>query len=299
MKRDSIGALAFAALGMAGVALTQPSLARSIHDAKDREDVYVLPPPAQLEAGTLGYRAAAVDMLWVKLRVEYGIHFTEQRPFPDVTHYLDALIALEPDFPPVYKYADTMLCYHAGDATEDDARKTRAYLERGIKERPDDHEVWLRYGQFLAFMSPSFLKSPDEIERWRVDGARALERAVDLGDDPDRSIASATLLDKHGQREAAVRGLERAYALTDDAKARELIAYKLASLHADDVRDKAVRDVEFIERTWRTRWPFTKRAAALLLGPAPDPLACVGPKGARTSDCANDWEPTLPSSKER
>ncbi len=297
MTRDALGALVFAALGLAGIVVTQPSLARSLHDAKDREDVYVLPPPTQLEIGTLGYRAAAVDMLWAKLRVEYGMHFLENRRFPDVTHYIDALIALEPDFPPVYKYADTMLCYHAGEATEDDARKVRAYLERGLEARPEDHEIWLRYGQFLAFMSPSFLKSTDEIERWRVDGAAALQRAVELGDDPDRSIASATLLDNHGQREAAVRALERAYAMTDDPDEREKIAVKLARLHADDVRDRASRDVAFIEQRWRSRWPFAKRVTALLLGPAPDPLACVGPKGAHTPDCATDWDPVLPSSK--
>src|SRR5207237_966900 len=105
------------------------------------EDVYLFPPPAQLEAGTLGYRAAAVDMIWVKLRVEYGMHFVEQRPFPDVTHYLDAILQLEPDYPPVFKYVDTMLSFHAGDATADDARAVRAYLERGLRARPDDHEV--------------------------------------------------------------------------------------------------------------------------------------------------------------
>jgi tetratricopeptide (TPR) repeat protein len=298
-RRDAVGAIVFAALGVAGVAFTQPSLAESIHAAKDREDVYVLPPPAQLEVGTLGYRAAAVDMLWVKLRVEYGMHFVEKRAFPDVTHYMDAILAIEPDFAPVYKYADTMLCYHEGYGSEADARAARAYLERGIEARPDDHEVWLHYGQFLAFMSPTFLHDANEIDRWRQDGAKALERAVELGDDPTRSISAANLLNQHGEREAAVRALERAYAMTDDPKTRELIAFKLGNLHADDARERATRDVAFIEEKWRTRWPFVARGTSLLLGPAPDPLACAGPKGAHRVECASDWEPVLPSSKER
>jgi hypothetical protein len=295
---DRVGALVLAAVGAAGVALTQPSLARGIHAAKQREDVYLFPPPEQLRIGTLGYTAAAVDMLWVKLRVEYGMHFVEQRPFPDVTHYMDAILALEPDFFPVYKYADTMLCYHAGEGTADDARAARAYLERGIAARPDDHEVWLHYGQFLAFMSPSFLDSPEEIEAWRQKGATALERAVELGDDPSRSIEAANLLDRHGERAAAVRALERAYALTDDPETREIISIKLAQLHADDVRERAKEDVAFIEKAWKSRWPFVARGTALLLGPAPDPLACAGPQGARDPACAMDWEPVLPSSKQ-
>ena len=294
MNRDVVGAIAFVALGVAGVALTQPSLASGIHAAKEREDVYLFPPPAQLEVATLGYKAAAVDMLWAKLRVEYGMHFVEQRPFPDVAHYMDAILQLEPDYYPVYKYADTFLCYHAGDATADDARRARAFMERGIAARPDDHEVWLHYGQFLAFMSPSFLSATDEIEAWRREGAQALQRAVELGDDPDRSIAAANLLDRHGERGAAVRALERAYALTDDENTRALITMKLTQFHADDVRDRSKEDVEFIEGRWRSRWPFVARGTALLLGPAPDPLVCVGPK-ARDSKCAMDWEPVLPS----
>jgi hypothetical protein len=298
MNRDALGAIAFVAFGVAGVALTQPSLASGLHAAKEREDVYLFPPPAQLQVATLGYKAAAVDMLWVKVRIEFGTHFVEKRPFPDVTHYMDAILELEPDYFPIFKYADTMLLYHAGNVTADDARTARAYIERGIETRPNDHEVWLHYGQFLAFMAPSYLTDPAEIDRWRRDGAHALQRAVELGDDPDRSIAAANLLNKEGEHAAAVRALERTYALTDDEKTRELIAYKLAQLHADDARERATLDVSFIEGIWRSRWPFVARGTALLLGPAPDPLVCAGPKGAHDPGCAMDWEPVLPSSKQ-
>ncbi len=296
MRDARLTALGIIAMGVAGVALTQPGLARSIHAAKAREDVYLFPPPAELEVATLGYRAAFVDMLWVKLRIEYGMHFVEQRPFPDAPHYVDALLGLEPDFAPVYKYVDTMLCYHAGVGTSEDAHATRAYLERGLKARPDDHEVWLHYGQFLAFMGASYLTDQAEIERWRVDGAAALARAVELGDDPDRSIAAANLLSSHGERDAAVRALERAYSLTDDETSREGIAKKLATLQADDVRDRAVDDVQYIERTWRQHWAFLPRSAALVLGPSVDATLCVGSAASRDPACARDWQPHLPSS---
>jgi len=295
--RDAVAAVVLALASAATVAVVQPGLASELHAAKAREDVYLFPPPAELRVATLGYRAAVVDMLWVKLRVEYGMHFGEKRPFPDVDHYVDALLELEPDFAPIYKYVDTMLCYHAGTGTADDARRARAYLERGLKERPYDHEVWLHYGQFIAFMGASFLDSQAEIDQWRVDGAAALERAVELGEDPDRSLAAATLLSENGKRDAAVRALQRAYALTDDPQSRATIAHQLGELHADDVRERATKDVSFIEGRWRARWPFTSRGAALLLGPGPDPLACVGARAASDPDCSFDWEPMLPSSK--
>ena len=45
-----------------GVAYLQPRLAHTVHEVKQRDDVYVLPPPAELRAMTLGYHAAAVDL---------------------------------------------------------------------------------------------------------------------------------------------------------------------------------------------------------------------------------------------
>jgi hypothetical protein len=292
------GALVAIALGVLGVALTQPSLARGLHAAKAREDVYLFPPPEQLRVATLGYRAAVVDMLWVKLRIENGIHLLEKRPFPDAPHYFDALLELEPDFPPAFKYVDSMLCYREGSG-EREARLTRAYLERGIAARPNDHEVWLRYGQFLAFMGGSFLTSKEEIEQWRVDGAAALARAVELGDDPDRSLAAASLLSSHGANAAAVRVLEQTYALTDDEQERENIARKLADLHAEDVRDRAKNDLLFIESIWRDRWPFLPRTAVMLVGPGRDTLKCAGHEGSSDPACALGWSERVPSSKER
>ena len=47
---------------------------------------------------TLGYTAAAVDLLWAKVLVEYGIHHAEKRPFADLEAYLDAILTLEPTY---------------------------------------------------------------------------------------------------------------------------------------------------------------------------------------------------------
>ncbi len=300
MMTRSSGALytvTLAALGMVGVALTQPGLAWSLHAAKAREDVYLFPPPLELRIATLGYHAAVVDMLWVKLRVEFGMHYVERRPFPSAPQYFDALLELEPDYAPAFKYVETMLLYREGGGTPEDARSVRAYLERGIKARPNDHEVWLHYGQFISFMASSYLTSNDEIERWRVDGASALSRAVELGEAPERSLSAANLLSAHGARDAAVRTLERAYALTDDEKTRDIISEKLGALHADDIRERAQLDVGFIDRVWHDHYPFGPRSLALILGPGRSTSGCTGQAPAHDPDCALDWQPQLPSSR--
>ena len=229
--REAVVAALLLAGGASLVAVTRPGLAAVAHRVKQRDDVYTLPPPGELRLLSLGYDAALVDTLWAKLLVEYGTHWGEHRAFEDVPHYLDAILALEPDYPPLYKYAATLLVYRPLVGTEADARMARAYLERGVfKERPDDHAVWLEYGQFIGFIGPGFLPSPAEQDEWRHDGAKAIAHAVELGADPDRSLTAATMLSRYGERDAALKELERALPLTDDPYTQAQIELKLQLL---------------------------------------------------------------------
>ena len=292
--RSVAATAALLVVGIGGVALTQPRLARTLHDTKAREDVYLFPPPAQLQILTLGHSSAAVDLLWVKLRIEFGIHLIEHRPFPDVYHYVDAILALEPDYAPLYKYADTLILYSVETAGEADAIRVHDYLERGTKERPGDRDVWLHYGQFLAFMAPTYVRDPAVLESWRKEGALALSRSVELGEDADRSFSVAFLLNKAGERDAAVRALRRAFALTDDPAMREHLAAQLATLQASDEQEAAQDDARFVENAWRRDYPFLSRGSFLLLAPRRDTLRCAGPDH-RAAECSTAWHDVLPS----
>src|SRR6202042_685051 len=112
--------------------------------------------------------------------------------FEDTPRYADAILELEPTYAPLYRYISTMLVYRPPQGTEKDARMARAYLERGTRERPEDGDLWLEYGQFIAFIAPSFLKDPVDVARWRKEGAEAMGHAVELGGDPDRALTAAT-----------------------------------------------------------------------------------------------------------
>ena len=162
---------------------------------KDHDDVNTLPPPSQLKAFALGYDSAAVDLLWSDLLVAFGAHWHEKREF-HADPYLDAMLYLEPTYARVYRFADTLLCYHPLHATEADARRTRAILEQGTRERPWDFEVWQEYGQFIAFLGPAYLKSATEAEKdaWRRDGALAMAKSVDLGAPGVGSLIASTML---------------------------------------------------------------------------------------------------------
>jgi hypothetical protein len=276
-----------------GVARTQPRLARVAHTVKEQDEVYGFPPPAQLKLFVLGYDAAAVDLLWAKLLVEFGIHWHEKREF-HADPYIDAILYLEPTYDRIYRFADTLLCYHPLHGTEADARKAKAVLERGTKERPWDFEVWQEYGQFSAFLGPGFLTSADDAERdrWRRDGALAMAKAADLGAPASGALIAATMLDRYGEHNAAVDALARQYAADEDPDDRAEIAAKLARLNATDQFTPEKRAMQTLE-SLRTDWRFLSRTEFLLVGPLVDPARCAGTASADDAACAPDWDPHL------
>ena len=286
-------ALLAVGLSVAAIAQVQPALARTTHLVKERDDLYALPPPEELRALTLGYRSAVVDLLWTKMLVEYGTHHEEKRPFPDGAHYLDAMIALEPDFRSVYRYADTLLFYHPGPEPDaSDVNLIRKYMNLAFENRPFDGDLYMQYGQFIAFTAPS-VEPAGERERMRAEGARLMTRGVELGAETDRILSVATMLDHSGARAAAIDGLRRSYALTDDPVTREEIAARLASLEGTAQRDEAERAMKRVEGRWRQDFSFLSRGEYLLTGPVVDPLACVGPTRSTRPECALDWSSAL------
>jgi hypothetical protein len=231
-------------------------------------------------------------MLWAKLLVEYGMHFSEHREFTEIPRYVDAILELEPDYRPLYKYVDTMLAYRPMQGTESDVRLARAYLERGTRELPQDARVWLKYGQFIAFIAPSFLKDPNDTQLWRKEGAEAIERAVELGADPEEAMAATSMLSRAGATREAIRYLENAYAFTEHPSMREIheaIGKRLEALSSISLRDQTDATERAIDARWARELPVVSRDHYLLLGPVTDPMRCAGPYAAEDASCARSW----------
>lgn len=290
------GTLVFLAAA-GGVALTQPRLARIAHTAGDREDVYALPPPAQLRAATLGWDAAAVDLLWATMLVQYGSHWQDHREFTDGVRYAEDILAIEPTYEPLYRYIDALLIYRPLQGTASDARAARAIFERGTRERPFDGRLWRDYGQFLAFVAPSLLTEPAEQKAWRETGASAMVHAAELGGDVETALAAAGVMSKAGQRDAQVRFLKKAYALTADpsmAPQHEQIGRQLAALLGQELDDQADVVARAIHERWQRDMPAVSRDDYLLLGPAVDTARCAGLAGADDPACAREMPEAPP-----
>jgi hypothetical protein len=286
-----------------GVATLQPGLARTVHEVKERDDVTPLPSPGELRAAVLGWNAAAVDLIWADLLVQHGTHWAEHRDFTDISRYVDAILALDPKYTPLYTYVDTLLAYRPMRGTEDDARRARAYLERGTREFPGDARLWRRYGEFLAFMGPSFVTNPDEQAKWRREGAEAIGHAVELGADADGALEAASLLQTGG---AATKGeltryLEHAYAFTDHPMMQQLhekIGFQLQQVQATVVRDATDHAIQVVDARQREELPYVSRETYLVLGPVTDVARCAGrgssDEGAAGGPCARTWADLLP-----
>ena len=297
MKTAALVAAVLLIGGVSGVASLQPGLAKTAHDVKEGSDVYPFPPPAELHLATLGWDSAVVDLLWAKLLVDYGTHWGEHRDFLQVPQYANAMLELEPGYRPIYKYIDTMLAYRPVQGTEADVRTARAFLERGTRERPDDAELWMQYGSFIAFIAPSFLKDQGEIDRWRSDGAAAMGHAIDLGGDAERSLAVASILSKGGTNQAAIDYLQRAYAFTEHpsmSAVHEAIGKRLVQLQAQGSLSEADEIGKRINARWQAELPFLSRDRYLLLGPVVDAARCAGVASAEDAACSRDWSTERP-----
>ncbi len=294
MKKSAPLTLLFVAACVTGIAAMQTKLAVQVAHVKLRDDVYALPPPEAIVPLSLGYRHAGADVVWVKLLLEYGTHWSKHMYFREGALFGEDILALDPKHRPFYKYIDTILIYQPTDMNkstggEDDCRAARHFLERGTREFPYDGDMWLHYGQFTAFMGPSFLKDAAEGDRWRVDGAKAIGRAMELGVAVDRTMAAPSVLSRAGETRAAVSHLQHAYALTEDPAERERIRAKLETLQESVVIEEASRILKRVDTSWRRLMPFATRGSYLLMSPNPAAAACAGRDRASDLDCLKSW----------
>lgn len=281
------------------IAFVRPVLFERAAVVKAKSGVYTLPPPRILEIATLGYRAAVADYLWAHVLVTQGLRMNERRPFPELDKYLDAINHLDPQFREPYRLTDSLMSFQIGDRDRKaSVLRAKEIMERGLRNRPHDAELWLNYGQFVAYIAPGLLDADDPLrDVFRAEGARALMRAGEMGGFDEsimyRSMSAAAILSRSGERDAAIRFLERLHAMTEDEQVQQEILGKLNGLRKSR---RASRDFELasaFDELWRTDLPFAPRTRLSVLGPPIDAWRCAGPTSSRASDAVchgwRDW----------
>jgi tetratricopeptide (TPR) repeat protein len=263
--------------------------------AKEASDINLLPPPKEVAIMSLGYRSALADVLWAQVLVGQGLRTIDRRRYDTVADLIDTINELDPQFRDPYLLADALINLQVTAAHREDIERTRMIVERGISNRPFDPEIWRNAGQFLAFTGPgTFIKDPEERNAWRRDGARMMAKAAELGGDVGgagwSAVASASILNRQGEREAAVGLIQRTLAVTDDEELRERLQAQLrAYIGEQKVEAYKKRQLELLNLS-RNDLPFVGKLTMHVLGPPFDTAYCAGGKPETDKRCAITWK---------
>lgn len=289
-----IRTFALLVLAVVGVGAVRSPLARVHEQVHETSDVYLLPPPEHLGTLSLGYRSALADILWAHVLTTQGFRMMEKRRFENLTRLYDSMNELDPTFRDPYLFADALITLQVGETPREEVLKAREIMERGVKYRPLDGDIWLALGQFVAYVAPgSYLSDPKEKEAWRIEGAKMLARAAELSSGDSnlawQAIGGASILRRAGEREAAIRFLERALAVTDDEALKQHIHQQLRLL----IEDKLAADYQSRQEAFKALRskdpPTVSRTMFLLLGPPFDTGFCAGGRRMEDALCATDW----------
>jgi hypothetical protein len=292
---DALITVVLVLAAIAVVASVRGTLATIEARMKETSDVYVLPPPEDVVTLSLGYRAALADYLWSHVLVSQGLHTMERRRFDNLTRLLDTINELDPQFRDPYLLTDALVTFQTVETPHDEVVKAREIMERGVKNRPLDAELWLVLGQFVGFIAPgSYLTDPQEIASWRSAGAQYLARAAELGGE-DASISWAALggagiLGRSGDRDAQIRFYQRTLAVTDDEELKEKARTFLAKLLGEEQAEAQRRRALDFEALRRGDLPTVRKTMMLLLGPPRDPAWCAGTAHVKELACSHTWK---------
>jgi hypothetical protein len=148
----------------------------------------------------------------------------------------------------------------------------------------------------VSFVAPaSYIEDhdPEMAKRWRLEGVPYLARAAELGAESDniswQALGGAVILEKAGEREAAIRFLKRTFAVTDDPELKDDIMRRLRRLMAEHELEAYRQRDESFERRYLGALPFITRDHALVVGPPPTPVECAGRANDHKATCAPSW----------
>ena len=259
-----------------------------LRKVSEESEVYALPPPEYLRVAALGHRDAVASVLWAATLYQYGERVSHNKRFEYPTQYLETILALDPGFRPAYRFASTFTTMQVIAPTREQIDRTAKILEQGTSELPHDADVWGAYASFMMFEGAQYLPEPEK-RAWRVIGAKAAQRAVELGYFLDSlSISGAVFLERAGERDLAIAQLERAFAVAPNDETRDRILGQLRRLHAQGSVAKVQRAQNAKLTAWRHQWPWLSETMFTQAAPQHDVLGCAGLAGT-SERCTPGW----------
>lgn len=276
------------------VGLVRPRAVQLHQDLGKSPEVYKLPAVEHLQLMSLGYRSALADLLFGSTLVTAGIHFAERRIFEYLDHYLEAIVALEPEYRDAYYYADSLLTLSTVEMPKRNYRIARDFQEKGRRLFPDDAMLWMSSGQFVAYLAPPHLPPEEDPNEWRRYGAQVLDQGCSLWPDqtdlPYTCLSAATILSREGEMEASIESLRRLVAIADDPQVRQEAEARLTNLLSVQQAEEVRRRGQLLGELQGADLPFVSRTLYQLLGPPSQVKDCVErAEGEADASCASSF----------
>jgi len=236
------------------------------------EEYVPLPPPKAAPLLAMGYRELMADVTWVRALVYYGSSRIGESEFIYLTKFIDNILELDPAFRRVYEWAAYSVTHKAGYATKQELRLSADYLERAMKQFPDDAQLFWDAG--IRYWLYMYGDSPEEKRKNRERAADLIEAAMHKpGAHPNWPTTAAELRTQLGQKEQAIRYLREMILTTDNKQARERMLGKFGYLvDSVDIADELLAEAEAFDKEWKDNVAYAPKTFHILLGPRPSPV---------------------------
>jgi tetratricopeptide (TPR) repeat protein len=261
-----------------GVAAVLWAGARTLAAAADQErgswpktaSTVMAPPPEVARFASLGYRELLADVTWARTLVYFGSSWAGEGDLSQLEQLLDLIVELDPRFKPMYEWAAYAVVFKTGVATQAEYRSSLRYLERAMREFPDDYTYfWIAGSRYYWD-----LDAPDAKARhaYRERGAALIEEAMRKPNaPPDLATTAANMRSRLGQHERAVDSLRQMVLITDNDEARDKMLERLR-VESPDLAEEVERAAEELTDEWQTNMPSVPLDFYVLLGPPPPPV---------------------------
>jgi tetratricopeptide (TPR) repeat protein len=235
------------------------------------EDIYYLPPANWLPVLSLGFRDAAADLIWCQSMVYFGEELILRGAVKHVFEYTDAVIALDPDFKQAYRWIGIAAVSRPTGISMADGLRAAKYVERALERWPNDGELHWEYGSLLRFDLAPLLERGPEKDRLLELAAPHLATAASLGAGPPwLALNSASLLERLGRTEQAIRHLEEVYGTVQSEFAKREIEERLAALRTHAFVEALKTATEQFERERTASFAYLTPGLFMLVGPKLD-----------------------------
>jgi hypothetical protein len=236
------------------------------------EENTVLPPTGAAPILSLGYRELAADLMWSRLLVYYGSSRIGDSDFRYLEQFIDTVLALDPHFQRVYRWAAYSVTHRKGYATQEELALSVRYLERAMAQFPDDYEYfWLAGLRYWLDLQPQ-----DEAlrRRYRERGAELIEQAMRKPNaPPGLATLAASLRSELGQLERALADLQEMILTTDNLEAREKMVERFALMSDDrELADELAAARERFDAAWKAEMPYAPPTLYVIMGDEPSPV---------------------------